>query len=636
MKPLVAGAGPADVSDMKSCSLAVILARAGSKGLPGKNVLPLAGRPMIAHTIEAACRSSSIDAVCVTTDLPAAAEAARSLGVFVIDRPPQLATDTAPVIAAVCHAVSLYEEAHRPVTHVAILYGNVPVRPPGIIDRAVTYLIETGADSVRSLTPVEKQHPDWLHRLDGDRMVQYRKNSIDRRQDLEPLYYHDGAVVAVVRDGLDRWAGIRGLGDQGRRTAGITTQGDPHAFLGEDRRGIVSEGGPTVDVDSMDDLHIAEAIIRSRSRTLTHKQCDAEPKVFPSLGPRSPALPASWAPRIPYVIAEAGVNHHGDLSMACRLIEAAKEAGADAVKFQLFSADRLVAASTPSCAYQRSHNNGTEHQHAMLKGLELPPSAFVELKRHADRLGIDFLATPFGLPELNFLVDELDVPALKIASSDVVNVPLLTAASESGRPLIVSTGASLLQEIDQAVELIRCGGGLERLVLLHCVSSYPTRFENARLGCVGTLRERFGVAVGFSDHTVEETTGALAVMAGAVVLEKHLTLNREAQGPDHFFSLEPPMFKDYVFGIRQAATVLSDGEMGYSSEEAEVRKLARGRVVTTKPIVAGQRLTADALMVQRPGNGIPPVHWRDLIGRIARIDIPSDTPLAWSMIVSTQ
>ncbi|MCG8404449.1 MAG: N-acetylneuraminate synthase family protein [Phycisphaerales bacterium] len=322
--------------------------------------------------------------------------------------------------------------------------------------------------------------------------------------------------------------------------------------------------------------------------------------------------------------------------MACRLIEAAKEAGADAVKFQLFSADRLVAASTPSCAYQRSHNNGTEHQHAMLKGLELPPSAFVELKRHADRLGIDFLATPFGLPELNFLVDELDVPALKIASSDVVNVPLLTAASESGRPLIVSTGASLLQEIDQAVELIRCGGGLERLVLLHCVSSYPTRFENARLGCVGTLRERFGVAVGFSDHTVEETTGALAVMAGAVVLEKHLTLNREAQGPDHFFSLEPPMFKDYVFGIRQAATVLSDGEMGYSSEEAEVRKLARGRVVTTKPIVAGQRLTADALMVQRPGNGIPPVHWRDLIGRIARIDIPSDTPLAWSMIVSTQ
>lgn len=227
--------------------LAVILARAGSKGLPGKNILPLAGRPMIVHTIAQAGASSYIDAVCVSTDLPEAAEAARSMNVIVIDRPDALATDTAPVDAAVRHAVEAYESAKTTVTHVVILYGNVPIRAPGIIDQAIRHLLDSGADSVRSLSRVEKQHPDWLHRLEGDRLVPYRENSIHRRQDLEPLFYHDGAVVAVTRSSLFH-----------------SRSDDPHAFFGRDRRGVISEGGPTVDVDHEDDLLIAEAILRSR------------------------------------------------------------------------------------------------------------------------------------------------------------------------------------------------------------------------------------------------------------------------------------------------------------------------------------------------------------------------------------
>jgi len=233
---------------MPTHTLAVILARAGSKGLPRKNILPLAGRPMIAHTIEAAKQASRIDRVCVTTDLPEAAEVALSMGVDIVDRPAELATDTAAVDAAARHAVESCERAGSPVTHVAILYGNVPLRSPAVIDLAVERLIATGCDSVRSVRPVDKQHPDWLHRLDGDRLVQFRKNSIHRRQDLEPLYYHDGAVVAVTRAAL---------------FAAEPT--DPHGFFGADRRAVISEGGPTVDVDTPDDLRVAEAILAGRT-----------------------------------------------------------------------------------------------------------------------------------------------------------------------------------------------------------------------------------------------------------------------------------------------------------------------------------------------------------------------------------
>lgn len=244
--------GAVDEFNMKEAQshvLAVILARAGSKGLPSKNVLPIAGRPMIAYTLAEAKAARRIDDVCVTTDLPKAADVARFMGVFIVDRPAELAGDTATVDSAVRHAVEVYERTERPVTHVAILYGNVPVRSPGIIDTAVEHLIQSRCDSVRSVKPVDKQHPDWLHRLDDDRLIQYRKNSIYRRQDLERLYYHDGAVLAVTRTSLF-----------------VTSPDDAHAFLGGDRRAVISEGGPTVDVDSPEDLALAEAIIEKRLR----------------------------------------------------------------------------------------------------------------------------------------------------------------------------------------------------------------------------------------------------------------------------------------------------------------------------------------------------------------------------------
>lgn len=234
---------------METHVLAVILARAGSKGLPNKNVLPLAGRPMIAYTIEHARLSQRVDAVCVTTDSRKVADIARAAGVFVMDRPPELATDTATIDAAARHAVETYEQYRQHVTHIAILYANVPIRAAGIIDRTVGHLIDSGADSVRTLASVTKQHPDWLHRLDDDRMIQFRKNSIYRRQDLDPLYYHDGAVIALTRDALF-----------------TTSPDDHHAFLGADRRGIVQDAGATVDIDSIGDYGSAEALLRAQQQ----------------------------------------------------------------------------------------------------------------------------------------------------------------------------------------------------------------------------------------------------------------------------------------------------------------------------------------------------------------------------------
>ncbi|MFO0837193.1 MAG: acylneuraminate cytidylyltransferase family protein [Phycisphaerae bacterium] len=227
-------------------ALGVILARAGSKGLPGKCVWPLNGRPMIEYTFDHALASSLLSAIVLTTDSTAAAALAGARGVEVIERPAVLATDTARVDRAAAHAAETWESAHREhVDYVAILYGNIPVRAAGLIDRALRHLAQCEASSVRSLAAVTKQHPDWLHSLVGDRMRPFRPNQIHRRQDLEPLYYHDGAVVAVTRAAL---------------LAGAATD-NPHAFLGDDRRGIVQSPHDAVDVDTLFDVRVAEALL---------------------------------------------------------------------------------------------------------------------------------------------------------------------------------------------------------------------------------------------------------------------------------------------------------------------------------------------------------------------------------------
>ncbi|MBI4718836.1 MAG: N-acetylneuraminate synthase family protein [Planctomycetes bacterium] len=590
--------------------LGVILARAGSKGLPDKCVRALLGRPVIAYTFDHVLASRRLTAAVLTTDSQPAAALARAAGIEVIERPAELATDSATVDAAVRHAVDCWEHRHRAsVDVVVILYGNVPLRAAGLIDRAVAQREQSGADSVRSVAPVTKQHPDWIHRLDGDRMFQFRTNSIYRRQDLEPLYYHDGAVIVVARTAL--------LG-------ALRTPDDHQAFLGTDRRALVQDAGACVDIDEMADLCLAEALLRSQAERAGDAPAPARAGGV-MIGPNRVAPGARTL-----VVAEAGVNHDGSVERALALVDAAVQVGADAVKFQMFRADELVTPLAPAAAYQKDAC-GAVGQREMLAGLELSPADFHHIRRHCAKRGILFLATPFSPSDAARLA-ELGAAAIKLASTDLTNRPLQSAAAATGLPLIVSTGASTPPEQTAAVAYLRSLGAGDRLVLLHCVSAYPAPLDALNLRAIAVLTDRFGVPCGFSDHAESTGSGAWAVAAGACALEKHLTLDRTLPGPDHAMSLTPTEFAEYVSAVRHAEAALGTGIPGLHAAEAEVRRVARRSVAAAQRIPAGCVLAAEHLTLKRPGTGLPPEALEGLIGRRARREIPTDTLLTWDMV----
>ena len=340
-----------------------------------------------------------------------------------------------------------------------------------------------------------------------------------------------------------------------------------------------------------------------------------------------------------FVIAEAGVNHNGDLATAFTMVEAAAACGADAVKFQAFSAERLVTGGAPGAAYQ-----GQASQRDMLSRLELMEEDFVALAAHCAGAGILMLVTPFSPPDVDMMV-QLGAQAVKIASPDVVNTPLLRAIGRTGLPAILSTGAAELDEVAAAIDTLR-DAGCGALALMHCVSSYPTAMADANLSCVRTLHERFGLPTGFSDHTTETVTGELAVGMGACILEKHFTLDPEMSGPDHGFSLRPVELAAYIARVRRATpgqldrgrfephelAALGDGVKAASAVEQDVRRVARSSVTSVVAIPAGTTLTAAMLTVKRPGGGIPPAELDGLVGRAAAVDIPADATLTRDMI----
>lgn len=340
-----------------------------------------------------------------------------------------------------------------------------------------------------------------------------------------------------------------------------------------------------------------------------------------------------------YVIAEAGVNHNGSLARAREMAHAAADAGADAVKFQYFSAEALTTRDAPSAAYQLARS-----QRELLAGLELTGEDFADLAEECRKADVAMLLTPFG-PAQVAAVTRLGLPAIKLASPDVTNVPLLQAAGRTSLPIILSTGAATLEEIASALDcLVAAGGG--PVALLHCVSSYPTPLGQANLRCVAALAGRFGRPTGFSDHTVETVTGALAVGVGACILEKHFTLDRRLPGPDHALSLTPAELAEYIRLARAARrgafdeaalpaeqrAALGDGCKAPQAIELEVRRVARSSVTAAVDIAAGTRIERAMLTVKRPGGGLPPSQIDALPGRVAAVDIPADTTLFADML----
>lgn len=330
------------------------------------------------------------------------------------------------------------------------------------------------------------------------------------------------------------------------------------------------------------------------------------------------------------VIAEAGVNHNGDEATALHMVDAAAESGVDAVKFQLFRAEALTTNDVATAAYQAKETDEAS-QRSMLARLELPTESFERIVARCAARNIMFMATPFSAAEVDRLI-ALGTAAIKIASTDIVDVALLERAARASVPMIVSTGAATSEEIAAAVERINAWGAGDRLILLHCVSSYPTTIGDANLRCIHALRDRFNVPVGFSDHTTSTRTGAMAVCAGACVAEKHFTLDRSATGPDHAMSLEPESLREYVEMVREAESALGEGDIGVLPTEREVRTLGRKSVVAARDIAAGEVVSAELLSFKRAGEGLLPTELDSLVGKRALQTIKADTPLTHEMV----
>ena len=328
-----------------------------------------------------------------------------------------------------------------------------------------------------------------------------------------------------------------------------------------------------------------------------------------------------------FVIAEAGVNHNGDLARAKQLVQAAARAGADAVKFQTFKAAHLVTAEAPQAAYQAANTGVTESQFDMLKRLELPLEAFAELSRFCEQECIQFMSTAFDEESADFLAT-LGMGIFKIPSGELTNLPLLRHIARHGRPMIVSTGMATLDEVSAAVAAIRSTGN-DAVTVLHCVTNYPAPPEEVNLRAMATMRAAFNVPIGYSDHTLGIEAAVFAVAAGATVIEKHFTLDCGLPGPDHKASLEPDALAEMVRSIRRVETLLGNGFKAPSTAELAVAKVVRRSVVARHPIPAGTVLEETMLVLRRPGTGIPPSQFDELPGRRVKRDIAAGCMLQW-------
>jgi len=331
-----------------------------------------------------------------------------------------------------------------------------------------------------------------------------------------------------------------------------------------------------------------------------------------------------------FIIAEAGVNHNGDINLAKKLIDIAKEAGADAVKFQTFRAEEVVTKNTEKAEYQKETTGTKESQFEMIKRLELTESDFKELYNYTLEKGEIFLSSPFDKVSVE-LLDRLGVPAFKIPSGEITNFPLLKHIAGKKKPIILSTGMSTLGEIEEALEVMR-QEGTEEIILLHCVSCYPAKIEGMNLRAMETSKHAFKLPVGLSDHTMGITVPIAAVALGACILEKHFTLDKNLPGPDHRASLEPEELKQMVQAIRDVEKARGDGIKKPTKEEEENKKAARRSIVAKVDIPKGAIIAEEMLDIKRPGTGIEPRYLNLVVDAKAVRGIKQNGAINWKML----
>ncbi|HAQ4990238.1 N-acetylneuraminate synthase [Enterococcus faecium] len=328
-----------------------------------------------------------------------------------------------------------------------------------------------------------------------------------------------------------------------------------------------------------------------------------------------------------YVIAEIGVNHNGNLDLALKSIDAAKECGANAVKFQTFKTSRLTSKKAKMANYQKQNLEKVESQYDMLKKLELTEEDFFTIKEYCEEIEIDFLSTPFDDQSASFL-KELGVEGIKIGSGDLTNIPFLREIDMYGLPVLLSTGMSNIEEVREAIECFQ----YSPVTLLHCTSNYPAMSEDINLNALNTLRNEFSLPMGYSDHSLGYEVAICAIAMGAEVIEKHFTLSQDLPGPDHKASLNPEEFKAFVEKIRDAELFLGDGIKRAMPSELSTKDVARKSIVFTSNLEAGMKISKDDITIKRPGTGLAPKYLYEVIGKKIKSDVMTDDVLTEDLL----
>ena len=572
--------------------LGLVTARAGSKGFPGKNLALLAGRPLVgwAHAALAGFRARhpeldvrlhlSTDGEAIAAAWPARDRPRRL-------RPAGLAGDATTSLEVVRWEVEQERAAGWTPQVVLLLQPTSPLISGADLSR-MWAAYQAGGRDVIAVRATE--HPaQWslLLSQDGALAPLVPGATARRRQELAATVEPVGAYLVQIAD----------LGQGG-------VLYDPARV-----RGVVIPTSRAVDIDARADLTRAEGLLADRGpRRLTIGGRE--------VGDGCPCL----------VIAEAGVNHDGDPALALELVRAAAAAGADAVKFQTFLPEELVASGAPKAAYQLERTGAGESQLEMLRKLALPAQVLPRLRDEASRLGLLFLSTPFDLASARAL-RELGVPGFKVGSGDATHLPFLEELAGYGLPLLVSTGMCTLEEVEQLVAAVAAAGD-PPLALLHCTSAYPAPSDQANLRAIPTLRMVHAGPVGYSDHSLGSEVALAAVALGASILEKHLTLDRGRPGPDHAASLEPGELAGLVAAVRRLEASLGDGVKRPAPCEEDVRRVARRSIVAARDLPAGTVLGRGDLACKRPGGGLPPAALPGLVGRRLRAPLVRDAPLS--------
>jgi len=513
--------------------------------------------------------------ICSTDDPEIAAVAAEWGAEVPFERPADLAGDAASSEGVLLHALDWFTDHGVTFDLVARIQPTAPLTDSSDIVAAIRNFMDGDGSPVT--TVVEARPPHWTYALQGRRLreVLPEPPGTVRRQDLPNYYALTGAVSVTSPHRL-------------RRTGQII---EPTSLV------VFTPPQRSVDIDTEDDLRLAEALLGRRD----------VPSVRVGRREIGPGQPC-------YVIAEAGVNHNGDVRRARALVEAAAAVGADAVKFQTWITTKLLSPDAPLAAYQERNLGQAQSQFDMLQSLELPYEAHYELKTLAESLGLDFLSTPDEEDSADFL-ETLGLVAFKVGSAEITNADFLGHVARKGRPLIVSTGMATLLEVERAVRVLEAAGN-RQIVLLHCVSNYPCRPEECNLKAMDTLRGAFAYPVGFSDHSPGHAVTVAAVARGAVVIEKHLTLDNALPGPDHAASLDPAAFASMVDAIRSAERSLGHGRKEPTASEIAHRPVMRKRWVAARDLAAGATLArADLVLRRGRPEGFDPAEISRIVGR---------------------